>query len=268
MNPSPAFTALLREGVLAVRLLGSGATALRKGVAGEAGIFIEALFALSIGIERIAKLVVILDRRLTTGAFPTYAEMKRIGHDIATLFRLVDGVATNRRVGTSFKRPADPIHQQILSVLSNFAKATRYQNLDSLVGGATQNSPNPESEWFTRVGTLVLTKHYPNKKRTKDEDLANRTHALLGGNATVLNLGHSVWERDLIGTIRAVQESTVVQRHAQFYMLQIIRHRASVLVDLQSIAHRDNVEVPFYCELFSHFLCDDKALRGRKTWNL
>jgi hypothetical protein len=75
---SARFKALQREAGLAAQLLGSGVTILRSANHAQDGYYDQALFNLSIGLERAAKLALVLDHCINTrGQFPTDAELRR-----------------------------------------------------------------------------------------------------------------------------------------------------------------------------------------------
>ena len=65
------------------------------------------------------------------------------------------------------------------------------------------------------------------------------------------------------------QITGLIQRHAQFYTLQIIRYFAETLVNLQTAAHGSQLQtVPFFSELFGLFMNDDAYFRSRRTWGV
>lgn len=272
MNDSPVSAALLREGAIAAQLLGTGITTLRKADTAHSGLLVSAFFNFSIGLERIGKLVVIMDHYVTSKwKFPDETKLRGLHHDLEALFAAVHEIS-NRRFQASQRNPIpnDPIHQAILCTLSEFARITRYQNLDYLVNGKGASKSNPETQWFETVGELILKKHYRRKQSELDELKAGAIDALLGGNAIALNLGpDGKLMRSIKQTMLHGQRAEIVQRYAQFYSLQLVRFFAETLMDLQHLAHcaqRD--EIPWFSEQFAFFLNDDAYFKSRKTWML
>jgi hypothetical protein len=272
MNDSPVSAALLREGAIAAQLLGAGVTMLRKANTAHSGLLVSALFSFSIGLERIGKLVVIMDHYVANKwKFPDETKLRGLHHDLEALFTAVHEIS-NRRFHTSRRNPVpnDSIHQAILSTLSEFARITRYQNLDYLVNGKGASKSNPETQWFETVGQKILKKHYRRKQSELDELKAGAMEAWLGGNAIALNLGpDGKFIRTIKQTMLHGNQADIIQRYAQFYSLQLIRFFAETLMELQTLAHcaqRD--EIPWFSEQFTSFLNDDAYFKSRKTWML
>ena len=83
----PEWHAIRREASLVSQLIGSGATALgRAGYADGFGEYYTAFFGLSIGIERLAKLILIADYAIEHGgALPGQEAVRKFGHKVAAL---------------------------------------------------------------------------------------------------------------------------------------------------------------------------------------
>jgi hypothetical protein len=76
MITEPRFIAFNREAELAKRLTCSGLTARRKATPSAPGIYYDAFFGLSIGLERLAKLAWLIDECIRrNGTFPTDKEL-------------------------------------------------------------------------------------------------------------------------------------------------------------------------------------------------
>ena len=69
-SPSRVFVTLLHEATLAAEVVCAGVTTLRKASTPRSGLFELALFNLSIGFERICKLILLLDHYFAAGSFP------------------------------------------------------------------------------------------------------------------------------------------------------------------------------------------------------
>lgn len=270
MQESPILVALLREGALAAQMLGTGVTTLRKADNAHTGLLVSAFFSLSIGFERVGKLTVVLDHYISNNwTFPTDRQMRGLHHDLEALFNSVVEIS-KRRFDSSRRNPipVDPIHQAILHTLSDFARITRYQNLDYLVQGRSASMKNPETEWVDSVGQLILKKHYKKRDKEADSHQAQAMDAVLRDIVAVMGIGpngesvRSVSQAMLLG-----QETEVIQRHAQFYSLQLIRFFTETLMDLEGICHRARrADIPWFSELLAYFLNDDAYFKSRKTW--
>src|ERR1700687_4441311 len=85
---SAVFPTLLREATLAAELLSAGVTTLRKATRAQKGLYDLALFNLSIGFERLCKLIVLVDHYLKRNrTFPTNDQLRNdYRHDLQKLF--------------------------------------------------------------------------------------------------------------------------------------------------------------------------------------
>ena len=111
--------ALQRESSLAAEHLASGVTALGKANYAQEAYYAQAFFALTIGLERCAKLALLIDHALQHGGnFPDNKELRNYGHNIDVLLKEVDQIA--QRLGMSKaedRLPDSSIHKGIIEVL-------------------------------------------------------------------------------------------------------------------------------------------------------
>lgn len=135
---SPRWQAIGREGQLAAEQLATGVTILGQANHAQKGLYSQAFFALSIGLERLAKLIVVADYAITHGGrYPTNRELKGFGHDIVALLDKCEEISSRYRNGKIYAaRPNTVIHQGIITGLSEFGVLSRYYNLDFLTGSA------------------------------------------------------------------------------------------------------------------------------------
>jgi hypothetical protein len=61
---------LNREAALSAQLLGNGLTSIRKYDFSSKGIFYSGMFSISIGLERILKIILVLDYQIKNSKFP------------------------------------------------------------------------------------------------------------------------------------------------------------------------------------------------------
>lgn len=267
----PIFAALLRESSLASKMLGNGVTLLRDVCPGQSGALSMALFSLSIGLERAAKLALIVDHLIEDGTrFPTDRDLRNLGHDLEILFEKVVEIAKRRMTPEDLvELPYDPIHYAIINTLSEFARATRYYNLDFVVKSKGGNLSSPENAWFERVGNPIMAKHYTSKRRNRDAEFSTKFGGVLDNAGSVFRvLAHNGdWLQSARDLIKHEQETEFIQKFAQFYTLQIIRFFARTLTYVESAAHGVRLEaVPHFGEMFAMFLNGDAYLKSRKTW--
>jgi len=107
---------------------------------------------LSDGYERLLKILLCLSHLSTTGAYPDVRTVRNFGHDLRKLLDQVCDIAARyplysqasaRVADLAFLR-TDADFQLLIGVLSEFARLSRYYNLD-LITGAVMKYENPET---------------------------------------------------------------------------------------------------------------------------
>lgn len=277
---SRVYVTLLHEGTLAAELVSVGVTILRKASTPRSGLFELALFNLSIGFERMCKLIVLLDHYFANGSFPNNDVLKKkYGHDLDKLFPAVRHIATERNIKTDYTdEPSSEIHREIIATLSEFSKTTRYYNLDCLTGGKAAHLQSGRAAWINRVGKLIVAKHYAARKQINDILEAQELQASMGDAVSGIRFDESGKSIDTLekGLIHGA-EVRIIRRWSQFYCLQLIRYLAAILKELPSRSasqrmHNQpvapSIQLPCFEEIFAWFLNDDAMLKSRKTWRI
>lgn len=127
---------LANEAALTASLLSNGLNALRRADVYNQGLYYQAFFSLSIGIERLLKMIILSQHRYeNNGDFPTNINLRKLGHDIVKLCEYI---------GVNFG--TNTIYFDILSFLNVFAKKSRYYNIDSMLN-ADISYTNPLNDW-------------------------------------------------------------------------------------------------------------------------
>lgn len=266
--------ALGREAALAAEQLASGVTLLGKANHAQKGLYLQAFFGLSIGLERVAKLVVVADYAIENhGRFPNNNDLKRrFGHEIDVLMNYCDQLSIKWRNGKNYsERPNLLIHKGIVETLTEFARLSRYYNLDLIIGRGSKQFPEPISAWWQRVGHPILQKHYTQRQREKDESQGKLIHALLGDVTFVL---HHDEQEKRIDNLEAMMMKTgvtrIVQKYGRLYTFQIVRWLAFLISDLSLIgAYQHRIEPLLGLnEYFGIFMNNDSYIKKRKTWSI
>lgn len=264
--------AMQREAQLSAEQSAHGITVLGRANHAQIGYYTQAFFALSIGLERMGKLIFLADYAIRNkGAFPTDRDLRKIGHDLGPLLGKCEEIGTSISQNRDYSvRPNDPIHQGIEDVLSLFATKLRYYNLNNL-SGADQGQHDPVALWWGKVATPICSRHYTEKQRKKDAADAAVMENILGESSTII---HSTETGDPINSIQTLfaqaRATIVVQKYGRLYTMQIIRWLASILFEL---SHQGAYELRIQAllglhEPFTIFLNDDFYLRSRKTWSI
>jgi hypothetical protein len=232
----PQWRAMQREAQLAAEQAAHGVTVLGRANHAQTGFYTQAFFALSIGLERMGKLIFLADYAIRNGrVFPTDQDLRKIGHDLSSLIakceEIGDGISQDRHFKT---RPNDPIHRGIEDVLSLFATKLRYYNLNHLAG-ADRGQEDPVALWWEKVATPICERHYSKRQREKDKADADAMESFFGESSIVV---HTAETGDPIRNVNSLfaraRATRVVQKYGRLYTMQIVRWLASIMYDLSS----------------------------------
>lgn len=165
---SPTYLLLQNEGFLVQGCLQSALATLLKSNSAERGPLYAGLFNYSIGLERLLKLTLLLDHCIeNAGRFPTHAQIKKFGHALVTLHTTAEVVAKRYAVEIPEACRADDIDRRFIELLSGFAVAGRYFNLDTLTGGGKSVDPLPE---WGKLLMDVYERDVPPLRRLSEEE--------------------------------------------------------------------------------------------------
>ncbi|AOQ23295.1 hypothetical protein MTAT_18270 [Moorella thermoacetica] len=266
--------ALAREAGLAAEHLAIGVTALGKANYSQHAYYYQAFFALSIGIERAAKLALVVDHALENrGAFPSNRELRNYGHNLKELLERLDQIAERRGLsGSEDRLPRSAIHCGIIETLSDFANnITRYYNLDLVTGNQrVAQRADPIRTWFEKVTLPILNKHYKPHHKRRDEQKARLIDQLIGEHTLVLH--HAETGNVLDSVYEASMQTAITEfakPYARMYVMQIIRFVARLLCELGYVAHSQQLQdIPYLVEFFAIFNNSDKYFKNRKNWSI
>ena len=261
----------LREADLARHCLAGGLNALFRASHTNTGLFNSAFFNLSIGLERLMKLIGVVNfAQLNGGTFPTQNEMKKkFGHDLVKLREQAEMIGDrllNDNAHFEFHLPDPVLAGRIVGVLGEFAKATRYYNIDSLVG-AKDLGRDPLTAWTDEVARYLMS-GYPMRLRRRDEGWAAGTDQALGETSIVRQEtvdGNPI--TTLSDSILHSSPGRWVQQTATFHCAAVVRELVQVLWALEDREPPPGaVRLPMIHEFFRTFYNDDAFLRNRRTF--
>lgn len=236
--------ALARESGVAAEHLGIGASAIGKANYAQTAYFGQALFALSVGIERSCKLVLVSNYALRhQGRFPDSKILRSYGHDLAKLLSRVDAISSQYENVESLVM--SPIQEAVVDIVGTFAKnVTRYYNLEML----TREMPHttePAAAWFTKVTLPTLQQHV--RPSSVDRVMANAkvVDAMLSGIANVRFYSET---GELISDVFSASARTGLTELAQpwerMYVLRIARYLGRVLSEISFESYAARIELP------------------------
>jgi hypothetical protein len=145
---------------------------LRTAPNAQPGPFYAAFFNYSIGLERLLKILLMVDNWHRERKFPTDKQLRdyggKSGHNVRMLHHSV--LPLFRQYGVQWQTTwdLDDINKGFLEFLADFANGSRYFNLDNLVGAAKQHAENPIYRW-QRLFHRAYQKDYPKPEPIKSK---------------------------------------------------------------------------------------------------
>lgn len=271
----PEWHSLGREAALVRHLVGSGATALgRANYANQIGEYYTAFFGLSVGLERLAKLILVADFAITNnGKMPEEKEIRKFGHKLIYLANAVDTITKKRNLNLRYMRPNTPISVKIIECLDSFADARRgrYANFASL-DNPNMSNEEPIKKWWDEVAEAILQQHYYQKSAQKRvETNAEIADSIMSPFAVVLHTDESGRSmQDVKSTSIRTGQTEIVQKFGRYHALTIVRWLSSVLAEIAHIACNQHNVGGFFGinEYFYSYTVDDSFLKTRKLWPL
>jgi hypothetical protein len=270
----PGWNALHREASLVRHLVGSGATALgRANYADQTGEYYTAFFGLSVGLERLAKLILVTDHALLNkGELPQQSVVSQFGHKLSALMDAAETVQQRHRVNVRYGRPQSEISKKIIECLDAFADARRgrYANFAALGDPNLGDEFEPIRKWWAEVAELILQNHYYGKPAQKRiENNAQMMATMVSGYASVLYINET---GDVMQDLQAASARTgqteLVQKFGRYYTLTVVRWLSDLFSELSSTACYTNKMGAFFGhgEFFVPYRADDSFLKNRKIW--
>lgn len=271
---SESFTLFQQEGFLTRSSLLAGLNALRKANIDDTnkGLFYSAFFELSIGFERLMKLILVIDYMAKNDLRPmTDKELKNTyGHKIESLYKSC--VELNNHLG----RSTDDFYEEgtfewdIIHFLHEFALNARYYNLSKLTNG--QRTNDPLSEWWSLL-TRIIHRDVSKKKLEKiQSDSLTYCDNFAGNTFTIM---HGL-DGQLMTTLNVVMNTQLVEAaapHMVWQVLKIISPFYFLISDVVEAAHRiehnkgiNHPNIPYMYEFFPFLLLDRTDVIRRRKW--
>jgi hypothetical protein len=258
------------------QLIGSGATALGRASYGSGfGEYYTAFFGLSIGIERLAKLILVADYAMDNGgALPGQSVVRRYGHKIKSLVDDVDRIAKRRNIPAPYLAPNDPICTAAINCLDAFSDASkgRYANFEAIGNPNFRVEDEPVNKWWSEVVEPILDKHYRGRKAEAGvKARAAIVDAMMGEISVVLftnETGNTM--SDISTASERTGQTKWAQKYGRFYALSVVRWLSHIFAELvREAAYGRGIDSLFgHYEFFTTYTQDDNTLLTRKVWPL
>ncbi|WP_371787426.1 hypothetical protein [Streptomyces albidoflavus] len=255
---------LADEAGLASYCLGSGLASMRKANIVEPKHYYGAFFEYTIGLERVLKLALIVDYCVEQGRFPSdqkYA--KKFGHELSSLIVNLSEVRGRLNPAARvWEIPDGPIFDAAVTILSDFARVTRYYNIDVLTG--KEPTADPVARWFLGVGIPLMR----TRKKNPDVQWARLVDDAAGDAVSIrfTDLGGNPVS-SFEDMARITKDSEFIARESTFLCAKLARYAISVFVARAEQASQ-SMGLPYFEEFFYPLLLEDSALKKRKTFML
>jgi len=275
LHDIPEWRYIGREAALARHLIGTGVTALgHANYADKVGDYYTAFFGLSIGLERLAKLIFVADYAIDhAGKMPDEMIVRKYGHGLSRLMNAVDVVGAKYEFKLEYGRPTSSIVVKIVECLDAFADASRgrYANFGAL-GDPSLGTEEPVGRWWSDVAEDILAAHFygkPVEARVRQQ--AGLVDAMMSRFSVVLHTDEKGGAmQDIYTASFRTGQTVVVQKYGRFYSLTLVRWLCDVLSSISRMAFCDYNLTPFFgvWEHFYGYRVDDSFLKRRKVWPL
>jgi hypothetical protein len=254
---------LKRECSLAALSIGQGLTLIRKYDFVKHGYANQAFFMLSIGLERLLKIILIYDFRIkNSGRFPDNGVLKKAGHNIRSLFQSAVDIAKNTgNYDLYAPLEADGIFDQIIGFLTEFAQSSRYYNLDILTG-KSNDTGEPLRTWDSVINKIIVERHYKYNEK-KAETISN----IVSPMEDIILVSFNDEKGRSVGNLKDFYLNgmtvDVKQKYSMFYTYCIVRFLSQLLWRI------DGKYSPMASEYFNIFRVENNAYVKRlKTWDI
>jgi hypothetical protein len=216
-------------------------------------------------LERLGKLAWLIDVCITrNGEFTTDKELRKAGHDIQALINNAQHI--QGRHGTTCQFPKDDITAHIITFLSEFAKSTRYYNIDFL-GGKSTDLGDPIKTWHVKVGDAILALPDIKAKEQHRRAQAHQVESMMTPAIVFSTSAHGTALRTVAYLVVSENEAKEINKQAQWKILAIVRYLCLLIMGLADTAHAaGHTFIPDMREHFGFFCAKDAILRRYKSW--
>jgi hypothetical protein len=268
----PEWHGFFRETSLAAGLVCAGVNSLGRANYADLGDYYVALFGLANGVERLGKLIWVIDFRAKNGRSPTDKELRSLGHKLPEIVDAVRKIDQEQALDLRYPFPDDTMTTAVIEALTMFADASRgrYANFETISGASSPH--DPITHWWKHVVEPILARHF---EGTKHDERAKRDAAMvdrmIGGYSHVMHLDENGDQiSDVVSGSYRTSQNQFAQQYGRFYTLQIVRWMSDVFAKLTGpIAGPDGDPTLFgHDELLSTFRASDHYLKTRKRWRL
>jgi hypothetical protein len=275
MTFSTTWFLLEQEGLLAQACLCNGLSALRRANLGDKkGLFYSAFFELSIGLERMLKLILILDHMaLNKLAPPPSKNIEDFRHDLVRLFDATKNICAARQIASLDEFQPNSLSIVILDFLNHFADTSgRYSNINKLTGHKHQAMADPIARWG-EIANQVIREQATPKERERARMNGQMASAAFGDAAISLISDMDQQQMDIAHLHTRAAELDAAAKYAIYALVTLIAALHDVIDSLCDSACATNpsgksgvADVPDMKEFFQFACADRQYVMRKRQW--
>lgn len=260
---------LVSESELIEWMLYTGLTLIRNSNEAPNGKTTSGFYNLSIGIERLCKLIIITNHMSNNKLVPpSNSTIKSYSHDIRKL--ILNIINDSSIKSDSLISTYQDTTQDIISLLSEFGRSTRYQNINEL--STNDKTTDPLIKW-----QAILKKIYKNempqytKKKILEEGLFYTNMFKNNSYFLLFDLNRETISQDDIFSHFSIQEKSIARavRHLVLFLLSL----RTILIDVGDKARtvalstsKDIMIIPYFNDFMKGLLGSKSNLLTKKRW--
>lgn len=255
---------------MATGALSVGLTALRNTQFPDKASFYSGFFNTSIAFERVMKLIVTVEHMLENSfVAPTVSELKAYGHDLESLHNSCIAIGEKYQLKSIKSFTENSIELEMLQFLSEFAKKSRYYNLDAL-----SSSPSSYREPLDRWGNIlerIFNSDIPQSKKQERISQTSEVHNLLSGSVKAIQHGMDGTLLDLTEVFNLQTKHELAVPYSIVRLFNIISPLLEVAGELGQKGFYESPRelgphCPMISDFFVHFGGSSAQIRRKKRW--
>lgn len=273
---TPTFHVLEQEGLLAQACLCNGLTALRRANLGgnQKGLYYSAFFELSIGFERMMKLIFILDHMGRHDLKPPpKKDIEGLGHKLIKLFEETKIIGSSLGIDALDEHDLSSVSYRTLVFLNDFAHTDgRYSNINHLIGQPSASKAEPLGAW-ARLAQEILRDCATPRERARVETSGKLMDEKIGSMVFTLISDLNQATPDLRNLVSNVAALDVASKYATASLVGLIVSLRDVLDVVANNAdevgrkvHGGVANIPAMAEFFEFAWTEPTVLMKKKRW--
>jgi hypothetical protein len=241
---------------------------------GQKGAVLFGLFELSIGLERVLKLVLILDHMARNQLVPPDSKtVEDYGHKLRALLDAAKTVCAARNVTALDGFQADSLPIVLLGFLDDFAHpGGRYSNINKLTGHRHQAMADPIARWGEIASQIMQTQATP-RERERAQMNGRMASIAFGDAAASLMSDLDQRHMDVSPLHVRASELETAAKYAIYALVTLIAALRDVIDALcesawvvNRAAQAGAAEVPAMTEFFQFAWADRQYVMRKRQW--